>query len=120
MTGKIPQGRDDLSQAQPQEGPSGKDLGAYREGAERPSALSFVIVWVLILSVRSLLMPWLLCSPCLTQPENNARGSCGLVLERMAPAGQTRPEKECTLFPLRLALRPDNPVGTNQTFELKE
>ena len=68
MTGKIPQERDDLIQAQSWGGPQGRTWGAMEKGGDGPSPLSFDKAWVLILSFlsRSLLISWLPYFPHLT------------------------------------------------------
>ena len=61
--GKIPQGRANLRQVRSWRGPQGRTWGAIEKGGDGPSPLSFDIAWVLILSVRSLVISWLPTSP---------------------------------------------------------
>ena len=80
MRGKILQGRDNLRQAQLR-----TDIREGLRGLQRRGKKTLTLWLCHSLSpqsfCKSLLVSWLLCSPCLTQPGNSARGSCDLILE---------------------------------------
>ena len=76
-------------------GPSGKNLGAIEKGGDGPSPLSFDIAWVLILSVKSLLISWLPASPTWLRPETMPEVGGALWWKRGVFGGQSGLRKEC-------------------------
>ena len=83
----IPQRRDDLRQAWSCRGPQGRTWEAIEKGGGGPSPLGFDITWVLILSARSLLIPWLPYSPAWLKPETMLEGGTALGRNRQFPWG---------------------------------
>ena len=114
MTGKIPQGTDDLRQAWSWRGPQGRTWGAIEKGDDGPSPLGFDIAWVLILSARSLLISWLPYFPC---PDLSLKQCQRWVWPCAGKGGfprAIRPKKECikscvTYFANTLSLNDKGP-----------
>ena len=113
MTGKTPQERGNLRQAQSQWAIREGLRGLQRRGRKLTPRLCHGLSFHSFCKI--LLISWLLCSPCLTQPENDARGSCGLILEQMAPGGESGQRKNIHCFLWDLLCH----VDMKQTLELK-
>ena len=95
MTGKIPQGRDDLRQTRSQAGPQRRTWGAIEKRSDGPSSLGFNIAWFIILSAKK--SPNLLAT--LPPLLNLSLKQCWGWVQPCAGKGRfpegIRPKKEC-------------------------